>query len=244
MAYRPRRHKGRARDQKRQRPAWAPTATDREMPPAQRARTTKDEGGRTPRVAFRNHETQGRPDPESDTRPALRLAVSRLSRLIALPRPPPPWPAATSAPGLWSTKAAPTISRPVWRRSGSGRNPSGKCTPLLNPIGTRRGHTDHESSADELLRCPTALWLAVGAVAFGDLWLAAISIRRQVVLGGVTATAGFALLASVGSRGVNGEAARAALGFALVFLILGIALVGLGGFLQHLLDDPPGSQDQ
>jgi hypothetical protein len=91
---------------------------------------------------------------------------------------------------------------------------------------------------------PTALWLAAGAIAFGDLWLTAISIRRRVVLGGVTGIAGLALLAFAASRGVGGYAAHAALEFALVFLILGIALLGLGGFLQHLLDDPPGCQDQ
>jgi hypothetical protein len=89
----------------------------------------------------------------------------------------------------------------------------------------------------------SALWLAASAITFGDLWLTAISIRRQVVLGGVTAIAGLALLAFAASRGVIGDAAHAALGFALIFLILGAALLGLGGFLQHLLDDPPGSQD-
>ena len=43
---------------------------------------------------------------------------------------------------------------------------------------------------------------------------------------------------------MSGDAAHTALGFALVFLILGTALLGLGKYLQHLLDDPPGSPDQ
>jgi hypothetical protein len=88
-----------------------------------------------------------------------------------------------------------------------------------------------------------ALWLADGAIAVGDLWLTAVCIRQQVILGGVTGITGLALLAFATSRGVSGDAAHAALGFALVFLIVGGALVGLGGGLQHLLDDPPDSQD-
>ena len=36
----------------------------------------------------------------------------------------------------------------------------------------------------------TALWLAAGAIAFGDMWLTAICIRQQVVLGGVAGIAG------------------------------------------------------
>jgi hypothetical protein len=87
-----------------------------------------------------------------------------------------------------------------------------------------------------------AIWLADGAIAVGDIWLTAVCIRRQVVLGGVTGIAGLALLAFATSRGVSG-AAHAALGFALVFLIVGTALFGLGGVLQHLLDDPPDSRD-
>jgi hypothetical protein len=87
----------------------------------------------------------------------------------------------------------------------------------------------------------TALWLAAGAIAFGDVWLTAVCIRQQVVLGGVTGIAGLALLTFATSRGVTGDAAHAALGLALVILILGTALLGLGEFLQHLLDDPTGS---
>jgi hypothetical protein len=90
----------------------------------------------------------------------------------------------------------------------------------------------------------TSLWLAAGAIAFGDLWLTAICIRQQVVLGGVTGIAGLPLVTFATSRGVTGDAAHAALSLALVFLILGTALLGLGEFMQHLLDDPPGSQDQ
>ena len=90
----------------------------------------------------------------------------------------------------------------------------------------------------------TALWLAAGAIAFGDMWLTAICIRQKVVLGGVTGIAGLALFAFAASRGVSGDAAHTAIGFALVFLILGTALLGLGRYLQQLLDDPPGSQDQ
>jgi hypothetical protein len=88
-----------------------------------------------------------------------------------------------------------------------------------------------------------ALWLADGAIAVGDLWLTGICIRRQVILGGVTGITGLALLAFASSRGVSGDVAHAALGLALVFLIVGAALVGLGGFLQRLLDDPPDSRD-
>jgi hypothetical protein len=34
------------------------------------------------------------------------------------------------------------------------------------------------------------LWLAAGAIASGDLWLTAIGIQRQVVLGGLTGITG------------------------------------------------------
>jgi hypothetical protein len=88
-----------------------------------------------------------------------------------------------------------------------------------------------------------ALWLVDGAIAAGDLWLTAVCVRRQVVLGGMTGIAGLALLGFATSRGVDGGAAHAALGFALVFLIVGAALFGLGGVLQRLLHDPPDSQD-
>ena len=90
----------------------------------------------------------------------------------------------------------------------------------------------------------TALWLGAGAIAFGDMWLTAICIRQQVVLGGLTGIAGLAAFAFAASRGVSGDAAHAALGFALVSLILCTTLLGLGKYLQHLLDDPPGSPDQ
>jgi hypothetical protein len=88
-----------------------------------------------------------------------------------------------------------------------------------------------------------ALWLAGGATAVGDLWLTAVCIRREVVLGGVTGIAGLALFAFAASRDVSGDAAYAALGFALALLIMGAALFGLGRVLQRLLDDPPDSQD-
>lgn len=88
-----------------------------------------------------------------------------------------------------------------------------------------------------------ALWFADGALSVGDLWLIVVCVRQQVVLGGVIGTGVFALLGFASSRGVSGEAAHAALGFALVFAVLGAALFGLGGVLQHLLDDPPDSRD-
>jgi hypothetical protein len=88
------------------------------------------------------------------------------------------------------------------------------------------------------------LWLAACAIAFGDLCLTAICVRQQVVLGGVTGIAGLVLLTFASSRGLSDEASHAALGLALVFLILGTVLLGLGEFLQHLLSDPPGSPDQ
>jgi hypothetical protein len=73
-------------------------------------------------------------------------------------------------------------------------------------------------------------------VADGDRW--------QVVLGGVTGITGLGLLTFAASRGLSDDVAHGALGLALVFLIVGTALLALGGFLGHLLQDPPGSQDQ
>jgi hypothetical protein len=85
------------------------------------------------------------------------------------------------------------------------------------------------------------VWFAVGAIAAGGLWLTAICVRRHVVLGGVAEIAGLAFVAFSSSRGVSGYAAHVALGLALVLLLVGAVLLGLGGVLQRVLDDPPGS---
>jgi hypothetical protein len=51
------------------------------------------------------------------------------------------------------------------------------------------------------------LWLAAGTIASGDLWLTAICIRRQLVLGGVTGITGLGLLTFAASRGMSDDVA-------------------------------------
>ena len=88
-----------------------------------------------------------------------------------------------------------------------------------------------------------ALWFADSALALGDLLLVVVCVRQHVVLGAVTGIGQLPLLAFATSRGVSGEMAHAALGLALVLLILGTALLGLGRVLTRLLDDPPDAPD-
>jgi hypothetical protein len=85
----------------------------------------------------------------------------------------------------------------------------------------------------------TALFLGAGAIAAANVCLIAICIRRQTALGGIAGVAGLGLLIFAASRGVAGDALHAALILALVFLIVGTALLALGQLLERLLDRPP-----
>ena len=89
------------------------------------------------------------------------------------------------------------------------------------------------------------VWLGVGAAAIGagDAWLAVICWRSRTALGGVAALIGLGLIAFTAATGLAGEAATAATVIALVFLLLGAALAGLGQLLAHLLDSPTDPED-
>jgi hypothetical protein len=84
--------------------------------------------------------------------------------------------------------------------------------------------------------------LAAGAVAIAiaDLSLVAICWRRRTVLGGVAAAVGIPLVAFAIISGLSGRAATAAMLVALIFLIVGSALHGLGRAFERLLDEEPG----
>ena len=88
-------------------------------------------------------------------------------------------------------------------------------------------------------------WLAAGAgaVALGDLWLAAVCWRLRTALGGAAAIVGLGLVAFAAARGAAGAGAQAAVLIALLFLVLGTALLGLGRLLTQLLDNPPDERD-
>jgi hypothetical protein len=80
--------------------------------------------------------------------------------------------------------------------------------------------------------------LAAGAVAIviGDLLLVAISWKSRTVLGGVGGVVGVPLVVFAIASGPTGSAAEAALVIALIFLIVGTALYGLGRSFERLLD--------
>ncbi len=83
--------------------------------------------------------------------------------------------------------------------------------------------------------------LAAGAVsiAVADLWLVVICWRRRTVLGGVAAAVGIPFVAFAIISGPSGRTAKAAVLVALIFLIVGSALYGLGQALERLLDEEP-----
>lgn len=76
------------------------------------------------------------------------------------------------------------------------------------------------------------------AVAAADLWLILICWRRRTVLGGVAGLIAIPTLAFAAAHGLSGGAARAAVLIALIFLIVGAVLLGLGQTLQRLLETP------
>jgi hypothetical protein len=87
--------------------------------------------------------------------------------------------------------------------------------------------------------------LAAGgaAVAAGDVVLLAVSWRSRTVLGGLLGAVGipivgFALVSAPGGESV------AALVIALVFLVVGSALYGLGRAFQRLLDADPRTRPE
>ncbi len=72
-----------------------------------------------------------------------------------------------------------------------------------------------------------------------NLWLLMICWRHQTVLGGVCAVAATTVaLAVLGTR-LTGEAGEDALIAAVVALLIGIVLLGLGQTLKRLLDETP-----
>ena len=83
--------------------------------------------------------------------------------------------------------------------------------------------------------------LAAGAVAVaaGDLLLVAISFNSRTVLAGVGGVVGIPLVAITIATGLTGGRAEAALVIALIFLIVGLALYGLGRAFERLLDADP-----
>jgi hypothetical protein len=85
--------------------------------------------------------------------------------------------------------------------------------------------------------------LAAGAVAIAtaDLFLVAISWRSRTVLGGLGGVVGIPLVVFAIASGLTSSAAEAALVIALIFLIVGTALYGLGQAFEQLRGaDPAG----
>jgi hypothetical protein len=83
--------------------------------------------------------------------------------------------------------------------------------------------------------------LAAGgvAIAAGDVLLVAISWKSRAVLGGVAGGVGISLVGFAIASGLTGGDAEAALVIALIFLIVGTALYGLGQAFERLLDADP-----
>jgi hypothetical protein len=83
--------------------------------------------------------------------------------------------------------------------------------------------------------------LAAGgvAVATADLVLVAISWRSRTVLGGLLGAIGIPLVAFAIASGPGGNAAVATLAIALIFLIVGAVLYGIGQVFERLLDADP-----
>jgi hypothetical protein len=87
--------------------------------------------------------------------------------------------------------------------------------------------------------------LAAGgvAVALADLWLAAISWKRQTVLGALLGAVGIPLVAFAIASGPTGGAGEGALVIALILLLVGAGLYALGQALERLLDEKPDERD-
>lgn len=89
----------------------------------------------------------------------------------------------------------------------------------------------------------TPLVFAAAAIATVDVWLIVIAVHRQVVLAGFVGVLGLAIVAFAATRGLRGGAAHGAVAIALVFVIIGAALLGLGRVLDSLLDHPSDDWD-
>jgi uncharacterized membrane protein YczE len=76
-------------------------------------------------------------------------------------------------------------------------------------------------------------------IATADLGLIVISWKRRTVLGGVAGVLGIGLVAFAIASSLRGDAADAALVIALIFLIVGGVLFGLGQAVERLLDEQP-----
>lgn len=85
----------------------------------------------------------------------------------------------------------------------------------------------------------TAILGAGGAaILLADISLLTVCWKRASVLGGLLAAAGIALVGFAFATGLAGGAASL-LVIALISLIIGTALYGLGQRLEHLLDEQP-----
>ena len=81
---------------------------------------------------------------------------------------------------------------------------------------------------------------AVGvAIAAADVLLVAICWKSRTVLGGVAGVVGIPLVVFAIASGLTGSVAEAALVIALISLIVGTALYGLGLAFERLLDADP-----
>jgi hypothetical protein len=83
----------------------------------------------------------------------------------------------------------------------------------------------------------------VAVVGAGNVGLAVVCWRRRTVLGGVAAVIGFGLSVFAAMNGIAGESAVTGTVAALIFLLLGSALLALGRLLERLLTNPPDSED-
>jgi uncharacterized membrane protein YczE len=77
------------------------------------------------------------------------------------------------------------------------------------------------------------------AIATSNVGLVVICWRRRTVLGAILGAAGIALVAFAIASGLTSPAGRDALAIALVALLVGTALYGLGRAFDRLLGETP-----
>lgn len=83
--------------------------------------------------------------------------------------------------------------------------------------------------------------LVAGAALIGaaGVWLIVVCWRTRTVLGGLLAAVAIGLAAFAAASGPKGSYGKWALIIALVVLIVGVVLYGLGRAFDRLLDDGP-----
>ncbi len=86
--------------------------------------------------------------------------------------------------------------------------------------------------------------LAAGSLAIlaADVWLVVLCWQHRTVLGGVAGAVSGSLVVFALLSGLTGGSDEASLAIALMFLVLGACLYGLGHALEGLLDEEAESE--